>query len=53
MVLLTEIDHVAKYMDSEEVAVFKPDANAAKEPVRKYGTGKEEGDAPKEDFTKY
>jgi hypothetical protein len=46
-----QADNVAKWMDSPEVAEFEQDKNAAKEPVRKYGTGKEEGNAPKEDFT--
>ncbi|KAB2571661.1 hypothetical protein DBV05_g9691 [Lasiodiplodia theobromae] len=47
-----QADQVAQHMDSEEVKVFEADKNAAKEHVRKYGTGEEEGDAPKEDFTK-
>lgn len=47
-----QADQVAKHMDSEEVEAFEADKNAAKEHVRKYGTGEEEGDAPKEDFTK-
>jgi hypothetical protein len=38
-------------MDSPEVAAFEQDKHAAKEHVRKYGSGKEEGNAPKEDFT--
>jgi hypothetical protein len=42
-----QADNVAKNMDSEEVAYFEKDKNAAKEPVRKYGSG--EGDAPKQD----
>ncbi|KAL1628293.1 polynucleotide adenylyltransferase [Diplodia seriata] len=48
-----QADQVAKHMDSEEVKAFEADKTAAKEHVRKYGTGKEEGNAPKEDFTKY
>jgi hypothetical protein len=46
-----QADQVAKHMDSPEVAEFEADKHAAKEPVRKYGTGTEEGQAPKEDFT--
>ncbi|KAF2431348.1 hypothetical protein EJ08DRAFT_733307 [Tothia fuscella] len=46
-----QADQVAKHMDSPEVAEFEADKTAAKEPVRKYGTGKEEGNALKEDFT--
>lgn len=45
------IDNVAKYMDSPEVEQFAADKNAAKEHVRKYGTGTEDGNAPKQDFT--
>jgi len=40
-----------KHMDSEEVQYFYKDKDAGKEHVRKYGTGKEDGDAPKQDFT--
>ncbi|KAE9977128.1 hypothetical protein BLS_001352 [Venturia inaequalis] len=47
-----QADNVAKHMDSPEVKAFEQDKHAAKEHVRKYGTGKEEGNAPKEDFTK-
>jgi hypothetical protein len=46
-----QADQVAKHMDSPEVAVFEADKNAAKKPVRQYGTGKEEGNAPKKDFS--
>ena len=46
-----QADHVSEYMDNENVEYFKADAKAAKEPPRKYGTGTEEGDAPKQDFT--
>lgn len=45
-----QADQVMKYMDSEEVKYFEKDKSAAKEPVRKYGTGTEEGDAPKKDL---
>jgi hypothetical protein len=38
-------------MDSPEVQQFKADSQATKEPVRQYGTGKEEGNAPKKDFS--
>ena len=37
-------------MDSKDVAYFEKDKHAAKEEVRKYGTGTEEGNAPKKDF---
>ncbi|EKG12315.1 hypothetical protein MPH_10620 [Macrophomina phaseolina MS6] len=47
-----QADQVAKHMDSEEVAAFEADRDAAKEHVRTYGTGKAEGDAPTEDFKK-
>lgn len=43
---------MAKYMSQPEVKEFEADKNAGKEHVRKYGTGKAEGDAPTEDFTK-
>lgn len=46
-----QADKVMQNMDSEEVAYFEKDKNAQKEPVRKYGTGTEEGDAPKKDFS--
>lgn len=39
-----------KLMDAPELKEFEKDKSAAKEHVRKYGTGKEEGDAPKRDF---
>ncbi|QIW96360.1 hypothetical protein AMS68_001878 [Peltaster fructicola] len=45
-----QADQVAKHMDSEEVAYFEKDKSAAKEPVRKYGSGTEKGDAPKTDL---
>jgi hypothetical protein len=47
---ILSLDNVAKYMDSPEVEEFAADKTAAKEHVRKYGTGTEEGDAPKHDF---
>lgn len=37
-----------KHMDSEEVKHFEKDKNAAKQPVKTYGSG--EGQAPKKDF---
>jgi hypothetical protein len=43
-----QADNVAKNMDSPEVAHFEADKGAAKEEVRKYGSG--EGAAPKKDF---
>ena len=45
-----QADNVAKHMDSPEVAAFAEDKGAGKEEVRKYGTGKTEGDAPKKDL---
>jgi hypothetical protein len=45
-----QADTVMKHMDSEEVKYFEKDKGAAKEPVRKYGTGDEKGDAPKQSF---
>jgi hypothetical protein len=45
-----QADTVMKYMDSEEVKYFEKDKGAAKEPVKKYGTGDEKGDAPKQSF---
>lgn len=45
-----QADTVMKHMDSEEVKYFEKDKGAAKEPVKKYGTGDEKGDAPKQDF---
>jgi len=47
-----QADHVVKHMDAPELKEFEADKSAAKEHVRKYGTGTEEGDAPKSDFTK-
>jgi hypothetical protein len=38
-------------MDAPEVKAFEADKSAAKEPVKTHGTGKEEGDAPKKDFS--
>ncbi|KAK4688173.1 hypothetical protein P7C73_g1936, partial [Tremellales sp. Uapishka_1] len=35
----TQADLVSKFMSSKEVNYFKGDANAEKEPVRKYGSG--------------
>nr|OQO27990.1 hypothetical protein B0A51_05115 [Rachicladosporium sp. CCFEE 5018] len=45
-----QADQVAKRMDSEEVAYFEKDKGAGKEPVKKYGSGDEKGDAPKHTF---
>jgi hypothetical protein len=46
-----QADHVVKHMDAPELKEFEADREAAKEHVRTYGTGKEEGGAPKRDFT--
>ncbi len=45
-----QADNVMKNMDSEEVHYFEKDKNAAKEPVKTYGSGKADGDAPTKDF---
>jgi hypothetical protein len=46
-----QADHVVKHMDAPELKEFEADREAAKEHVRTYGTGEEEGNAPKRDFT--
>lgn len=46
-----QADNVVKHMDTPELKEFEQDRTAAKEHVRKYGTGTEEGQAPKKDFT--
>jgi hypothetical protein len=46
-----QADNVMKHMDAPELKEFEADKKANKEEVRKYGTGKESGDAPKHDFT--
>ena len=46
-----QADNVSKYMDSPEVQSFKEDSRAGKESVRKYGSGAEDGNAPKQDFS--
>lgn len=45
-----QADNVVKIMTSEEVKYFEKDKGAAKEEVRRYGTGTEEGNAPKQDY---
>ena len=45
-----QADNVMKNMDSKEVAHFEKDKGAAKEPVREYGSGDADGQAPKKDF---
>ncbi|KAK6409936.1 hypothetical protein LTR95_018255 [Oleoguttula sp. CCFEE 5521] len=45
-----QADQVAKHMSSDEVAYFEKDKGAGKEPVKKYGSGDEKGDAPKHAF---
>jgi hypothetical protein len=47
-----QADKVIEHLDSPEAQQFKADKNAAKEHVRTYGTGTEEGQAPKEEFRK-
>ncbi|KAH6872205.1 hypothetical protein BKA58DRAFT_313557 [Alternaria rosae] len=46
-----QADNVVKHMSAPELKEFEADKGANKEHVRKYGSGKEEGDAPKRDFT--
>ncbi|KAL3428115.1 hypothetical protein PVAG01_01624 [Phlyctema vagabunda] len=43
-----QADQVAKHMDSPDVAIFKADRSAPKDPVRRYGDGKAE--APVKDL---
>ncbi|KAK4505116.1 hypothetical protein PRZ48_003079 [Zasmidium cellare] len=45
-----QADQVAKNMSAEEVKYFEKDKVAGKEEARKYGSGKEEGHAPKTDL---
>ena len=45
-----QADKVMSHIDSDEVKYFEKDKGATKEPVRKYGTGDEKGDAPKQSF---
>ncbi|EGO19719.1 hypothetical protein SERLADRAFT_443178 [Serpula lacrymans var. lacrymans S7.9] len=45
-----QAENVVKYMNNPEVEHFKADEKAGKEDVRRYGSGTEEGNAPKKDF---
>lgn len=45
-----QADQIAKLMNAEEVKYFEKDKVAAKEPVRKYGSGDVDGNAPKKDL---
>ncbi|KAK1541180.1 FAD dependent oxidoreductase [Colletotrichum paranaense] len=45
-----QADNVIKVMDSKEVEAFAADKDAGKNKVKKYGTGKTEGDAPIKDL---
>ncbi|TKA26679.1 hypothetical protein B0A50_04787 [Salinomyces thailandicus] len=45
-----QADNVMKLMESREVKYFEKDKSAAKEEVRRYGTGDGTGNAPKKDF---
>ena len=45
-----QADNVVKLMDSPEVEHFIKDKDAAKLPVKKYGSGDEKGQAPKQSF---
>ncbi|KAJ3770402.1 hypothetical protein FB446DRAFT_647016 [Lentinula raphanica] len=46
-----QADNVPKVLDAPEMKEFEKDKHAVKEEVRRYGTGTEEGNAPKADFT--
>jgi len=46
-----QADNVVKHMSAPELKEFEQDKGANKEHVRKYGSGKEDGEAPKKDFT--
>lgn len=45
-----QADNVSKHMSSDEVMYFEKDKGAAKEDVRKYGSGDVKGDAPVKDL---
>jgi hypothetical protein len=45
-----QADNVVKHMDAPELKEFEADKGAGKEEVRRYGTGTEEGGAPKGEF---
>ncbi|KAI5248047.1 hypothetical protein E4T42_05756 [Aureobasidium subglaciale] len=45
-----QADNVSKLMSADEVKYFEKDKGAAKEPVKKYGTGDEKGQAPMKDL---
>ncbi|KAI4154051.1 MAG: hypothetical protein LQ340_001925 [Diploschistes diacapsis] len=45
-----QADNVMKHMDSPEVREFEADKGAAKEHVRKYGSGASDGQAPTKDL---
>jgi len=45
-----QADNVVKHMDDPRLKEFEADKTAGKEHVRKYGTGKAEGDAPTKDL---
>ncbi|KAI9663149.1 MAG: hypothetical protein M1821_008197 [Bathelium mastoideum] len=45
-----QADNVVKHMDSPEVQAFVQDKGAGKEHVKKYGSGAEEGQAPKKEW---
>jgi len=45
-----QADNVSKHMDDPRMKEFEADKTAGKENVRKYGSGKKEGDAPVKDL---
>lgn len=45
-----QADNVVKMMEGKEVKYFEKDKGAGKEDVRRYGTGDEKGQAPKQSF---
>lgn len=45
-----QADNVMRYMESEEVKHFEKDKGATKEPVRIYGSGAADGQAPTKDL---
>lgn len=45
-----QADNVSKHMDDPRMKEFEADKTAGKEPVRKYGSGGKDGDAPLKDL---
>lgn len=46
-----QADKVAGMMSSKDVEYFIKDKDAATQPVKKYGSGDTDGEAPKKDFS--